>query len=111
MNLVGRYAEQSSKTSLRHRQTLARRIDRERVPVPCRDNRVRLHRIVILRRGLVGLRERLFCRGKPGLNIAAMRFRRKAWPDSLQSEGFAGIEADACRFDLVTGREQVCAFR
>jgi hypothetical protein len=60
VNLIGRYAEQSGKTPLRHRHTLTRRIDRERIALPRGNNRMRLHRIVILRRGLVGLRDRGF---------------------------------------------------
>ena len=60
MNFLGSDAEQSGKTRLRHRHTLTRRIDRERIALPRGNNRMRLHRIVILRRGLVGLRDRGF---------------------------------------------------
>src|SRR4029077_15081101 len=43
VNLIGRYAEQSGKTPLRHRHTLTRRIDRERIALPRGNNRMRLH--------------------------------------------------------------------
>ena len=109
MNLVGRDAEQSGKASLRHRETLARCIDRERIAVPHGDNRVRLHRIVILRRGLVGRSDRLCRTGKLSLDVAAMRLRRKAGADGRRQEAFRRIETHPGRFDLVAWREQGCA--
>ena len=39
---------------LRHGEALARRVDGQRVAVPCGHDRVRLHRVVVLRRRLVG---------------------------------------------------------
>ena len=49
MDIPWWHAEQSSDPRLGHGEALARRIDRQCVAVPSRDNRVRLHRIVILR--------------------------------------------------------------
>jgi hypothetical protein len=48
MNLVRRDAKQSGDAALRHRESLARRIDRQRIAVPRRHDGVGLHRIVIL---------------------------------------------------------------
>jgi hypothetical protein len=95
---------------LRHRHTLTRRIDRERIALPRGNNRMRLHRIVILRRGLVGLRDRGFRRSELILDIAALRLRREAGADGLQREGFAGIKADPRRLGRVAWRKQACAF-
>ena len=58
---------------LRHRQALARRVDRQAVAVPCRDDGVRLHRVVILRRRLVGRVDPLRCRGEARLDVAVLR--------------------------------------
>ena len=110
VNLIGRYAEQSGKTPLRHRHTLTRRIDRERIALPRGNNRMRLHRIVILRRGLIGPSDRGFRRGELILDIAALRLRREAGADGLQREGFVGIKADPRRLGLVAWRKQACAF-
>ena len=54
MDIRRRNAEQSGDPHLRHRHALARRIDRQPVAVPACHDRVRLHRIVVLRRRLIG---------------------------------------------------------
>ena len=54
VDLVRGDSEKSCDAPLRHGKTLARRIDRQRIAVPCGDDRMRLHRVVILRSGLVG---------------------------------------------------------
>ena len=65
--LLRRDPEKSREASLRHGKTLARGIDRKRIAVPCGDDRMRLHRIVILGRGLVGRFDALCRRGETGL--------------------------------------------
>ena len=62
MDVLRRDAEQAGDAALRHRQALARRVDRQPVAVPRGDDRMRLHRVVILRRRLVG---RLDARARP----------------------------------------------
>ncbi len=54
MDFLRRDAEQSRDPPLRHGEALARRIDRQRIAVPCRDDGMRLHRVVVLGRRLVG---------------------------------------------------------
>ena len=54
MDFVRRNAEQSRDPRLRHRHALARRIDRQRIAIPRRHDRMRLHCIVVLRRRLIG---------------------------------------------------------
>ena len=53
VDLVRGDPEKSGQARLRQRKTLAWRIDGEPIAVPCRNDRMRLHCIVILRRGLV----------------------------------------------------------
>ena len=53
-DLLRRDAEQPGDAAARHHQALARRVDRQRIAVPGGDDGVRLHRVVVLRRRLVG---------------------------------------------------------
>ena len=111
VDLVGRDPEQFRDAPLRHDEALARRVDRERVAVPRRHDRMRLHGVVILRRGLVGRRDPLRRGGKAGLDIAAMHFRRIADADARRHEAFGRIEPDPRRLAVVARREQRGAFR
>src|SRR5262245_23422390 len=104
VNVVGRYSEQAGKPRLRDRETLARRIDRQGIAIPRSDDRMRLHGIVKLGRGLVGLSNLSCRRRQPGLDVAARNLRRVADTDSLRHEAFGCIEADPRRFDLVARR-------
>ena len=54
MDLFRRQAEQAGEAAARHLQALARRVDRQRLAVPGRDDRMRLQGVVVLRRGLIG---------------------------------------------------------
>ena len=60
---------------LRHGQALARRVDRQRVAVPGGDDGVRLHRVVILRRRLVGRVDPVRRCREARLDVAVMRPR------------------------------------
>ena len=75
--------------ALRHRQALARRVDRQPVAVPRGHDRVRLHRVVVLRRRLVGRLDALRRRGEPGLDIAAMHLGGIADADRGRHEALA----------------------
>ena len=110
VNVVRQYSEQARKTPLRNSETLGRRVDRKVVAVPGGDDRMRLHRIVILCRGLVGLGDRPCRRRKPCLDVAAMHLCRKAGADGRRHEAFGRIEPDPRRLDLVARREQGGAF-
>jgi len=110
MNLVGRDAEQACKPRFRHGHTLTRRIDRERVTLPRRNNRMRLHRIVILVGGLIGLRDRRFRRSQLSLDITALCLCWEAGADGSRHKAFAPIKTEPHRFDLVARRQQACAF-
>ena len=101
MDVLRRDAEQSGDPPLRHGEALARRIDRERIAVPCRHDRVRLHRIVVLRRRLVGRLDALRCARKTGLDIAALNDGRIADADGRRHEALVRIEPDAGRLDFV----------
>ena len=111
VDLVGRDAEKSGEASLRHGKTLARRIDRERIAVPCGHDRVRLHRVVILGCGLVGRLDPLRRGGETGLDIAAMHLRRIADADARRHEALGRIEPDPRRLGVVARRQQRGAFR
>ena len=96
---------------LRHRQALARRVDRQRVAIPCRHDRVRLHRVVVLRRRLVGRVDAPGRRRKAGLDVAVMHLGRIADAHRGRHEALVGIEADPRRLGLVARRQQRGAFR
>ena len=93
----GANAEQSGDASLRHREALARRVDGQRVAVPCRHDRVRLHRVVILRRRLVGRVDARRRRREARLDVAALHCGRIADADGGRHEALAGIETDPGR--------------
>ncbi len=78
-----------------NRHALARRVDEQAVAVPHRDDRVRLHRVVILRRGLVGRIGQLRSGGEAGIDVAVANLGRIADADHRRRIGLAGIEADA----------------
>ena len=107
----GRDSEQSCEASLRQRETLTRRVDGQLLAVPCGDDRVRLHRIVVLGRRLVGRFDALRGRGQPRLDIAPLHLGRIADPDAGGNETLDRVEADPGRLGLVTGREQHGPFR
>ena len=110
VDVLRRDAEQSRDPPLRHDEALARRVDRERVAVPRRDDRVRLHRVVVLRRRLVGRLDPLRRGGEPGLDIAALHFRRIADADARRHEAFGRVEPDPRRLAVVARRQQRGAF-
>ncbi len=111
MDFVRRDAEQSGEPPLRHGKTLARRIDRQRIAIPCGDDRMRLHCVVILRSGLVGRFDALCGCGETGFDIAAMRRRRMAGADGGRHEALVRIQPDPRRLGVVARRQQRCAFR
>ena len=111
LDVLGRNAEQFGNACLRHRQALARRIDGQRVAIPCRDDRVRLHRIVILRRCLVGRvdangRRREACRNIAVLHRGGSADAYRGWHEAL-----VGIQSNPCRSGFVAGRQQRGTFR
>ena len=73
-----RSAEQSGDAALRHRQPLARRIDRQHIAIPTHHDGMRLHRIVILDRRLVGCVNALRRQRQTRLDIAAPHLGRVA---------------------------------
>ncbi len=111
MNLVRRDAEQSRDPSYRHRHALARRIDRERVAVPSRHDRVRLHRIVILRRRLEGRLDALRCGGKPCLDIAALDHGRIADADGGRHKTLVRTRARRAQLELRISAQAVRPLR
>ncbi len=111
MDLVRGDPEQSRDAPLRQRKTLARRIDRQRIAIPCGDDRMWLHGVVILRSGLVGCFDALCGCGETGLDIAAMRCRRMARADDGWHEDVVRVEPDPRRLGVVARRQQRCAFR
>src|SRR5271169_5101589 len=84
MDLFWRNPEQSSDAALRHRQPLARRVDRQDIAIPRNDDGVRLHGIVILGRRLVG-------------RINALRRRRETCLDIAKPHFCRITDADGCR--------------
>ena len=111
VNLVRGDAEKSGEAALRHGQTLARRIDRERIAVPCGHDRMRLHRIVILGRGLVGRFDLLRGCGKTGLDVAPMYFCRISDADARRHEALGRIKLNPRRIGIVARRQQRGSFR
>ncbi len=67
---------------------------------------MRLHRIVILCGRLISRGDRLRGRGETSLDIASMRFRRKARSDDRRYEAVSRIEPDSRRFNLVARCQQ-----
>ena len=110
MDVRGRDAEQSGDPPLRHDQALARRIDRQLVAVPRRDDGVRLHGVVILRRRFVGRLDPRRCRGETCLDVAVTDLGGIADADHGRHETLAAIEPDAGRLRLVARRQQRGAF-
>ena len=72
---------------------------------------MRLHRVVILRRRLVGRVDALRGRGETRLDIAALQLGRIADADGRRHEALGRIEPDAGRLGLVARRQQRRAFR
>src|SRR5260370_12260993 len=64
MNLIGSHAEQSGTTRLRHRHTLARSVDQERIALPSLDDCILHNVIIILRRALAPRTHLLYTRAK-----------------------------------------------
>ena len=95
--LSGEMPNSPGEAPLRQRKTLARRIDRAACRRPSGHDRVRLHRVVILRRRLVGRLDPLRRGGETGLDIAAMHFRRIADADARRHEALGRIEPDPRR--------------
>ena len=110
-HVLRRDAEKRREGRARHDQRLVRRVERQPVAVPRGDDRMRLHRVVVLRRRLVA-RRRCAWRPRP----ARPRRRRATTPggmpiaDRLRHEALADVEADARRLRLVARREQRGAF-
>ena len=111
MNLVRRDAEQSGDPPLGHGETLSRRIDGQRIAIPCRHDGVRLHGIVVLGGRLIGRVDALRRRRQTCLHIAAPHFGGIADADGSRHEAFAGIETDAGWQHFVSWRQQCGAFR
>jgi hypothetical protein len=97
--------EQIRDAGLRHGKPLARRVDRQRVAVPCRHDGVGLHGIVILRRGLVGLIDAQRRGGKTRFDIADARRGRADEPDCSWDEALGRIETGTGRPGVVVGRQ------
>ncbi len=87
MDVLARDAEQAGDPVLGPGEALARRVDREPVAVPCRDDGVRLHRIVVLRRRLVGRLDPVRGRGEAGLDIAVPDLRGVPTPTAGGTKG------------------------
>jgi len=109
MDFVWGNSEQFSEPPLRPSEPLARRIDDEIVAVPCGDDRMRLHRIVVLRRRLVGGRNLLRRRSETSLDVATTGFRRMSGTDHRRHEALGRIKSDPGRLDLIARRQQYCA--
>ena len=110
MDAGGVDAEQAGNASHRHGKALARRIHGQRIAVPCSNDGMRLHGVVILRRGLIlGVDTR---RGlcKTCLHVAVMHGTRIADADCLRKEAFAGVETDARRLYFIARRQQCDPF-
>ncbi len=73
-------------------------------------NGVRLHRIVELRRGLIGRLDDALGRGEAGFEIPDLDDRRTADTNRRRLERVRYIEADAGGALLVRGGEEICAF-
>jgi hypothetical protein len=110
MDILGRDSEQPGDASLGHGEALARRVDRQPVAVPCSHDRVRLHRIVVLRRCLVGRVDARACRGEARLDIAAMHLGWHADADKGRNEALSVVEADPGWLGVVAGGQKRGAF-
>ena len=98
--------------ALRHGETLARRVDRQPVAIPRRDDRVRLHGVVILRRRLIDRVDAFRRRGKARFDITSMHLGRVAEPTAggtKLSSCCRGRSRAGSRF--VARRQQRGAFR
>ncbi len=111
VDVLRRDAEEPGDPCLRHGHALAGHIDGEPVAVPCGDDRVRLHRVVVLRRRLVGRLDAPRGCGEPRLDIADLRLGRVDDPDGGGDEALDGVEADAGKLPLIAGGEERGAFR
>ena len=108
--LSGGDPEQSREAPLRHGETLARRIDRECIAVPCGHDRMRLHRVMILGRSLVGRFDLLRRCGEARRDIAPMLLRRIADADARRHEARVRIQPDPRGLGLITRRQQRGSF-
>src|ERR1700730_7402140 len=111
VNPVRRDSEKTGNTPLRHGKTLAWRIDRERIAVPCGHDRMRLHRVVILGCCLVDRFDLLRSCSETGLDIAAVYLRWISDADALRYEALRRIQPNPRRLDLVARRQQCRSFR
>ena len=111
MDVGGVDAEQAGDPGLRHRHPLARRIEEQPVAVPARHHRVRLHRVVVLRRRVVGRLDPAVGVGQTGRHVAAGLVRRAADADRVRHETLGLVEAGAGRLHRIGRTQQQRAFR
>ena len=97
--------KQAGDAPLCDRHALARRVEEQRLAVPSRDHRVRLHRVVILRRRLDDRLDALRGARQTGGDVTGPRLGRHAGSDRLGLEGLA-IETDHRLLDIVAVRQQ-----
>ena len=109
-DVLGGDAEQAGDALLRHGHALARGVDGELVAVPCGDDGVRLHRVMVLGGGVVGGFDADGGGGEAGGGVPAVLARGLAGADGGGLEALLGVEAGARRFRLVFGGEQGGAF-
>ena len=106
LDLVGRDAEQPRDPALRHRQALARRIDRQGIALPGRHDGVRLHGIVVLGRRLIGRIDARRGDRKACLDIAAAHGRGIADANRLWDETLAAIKTYSGGLRFIVRRQQ-----
>ena len=106
MHVLDGQPEQLGGARLRQRQALRRHVDRQRLALPGDHDRMRLHRIVILRRRLIGPVDARDGSLEARLDIADTRLGRGEQPDRGGHEALGAVEAGARRLCLVARAEQ-----
>ena len=105
-----RDAEEAGVGRTGHVRRLVRRVERQAVAVPRRNDGVRLHRVVVLRRRFVGRVDAQRRRRQSRLDVAMRDARGRADPHGFRDETL-DVQSDTRRLDLVSGLQERGAFR